>query len=229
MKSAFFRLGAIACLVSFGVTAQAQMYSGTSGGSVSYTYIDGQYSSADIDVAPNGSVDADGAKFSGSLAMFDSMHILGEFERLRPDDIEVDDGLGNITTIPTDDLDTWGVGFGFHTPTVSRAAGQYRSGLMDSYSLFADVRYLGADSGSTDQNGWSLDAGFRSVNFTRMEVILGAGYEKFEGQNGELTLQGQFLIRLVGNLQARGGVNWNDNISRWNVGLRYNFGNFSIF
>jgi len=230
MKSALIRLGAVACLLGLGTTAQAQ-YS-TSGAAVSYTFIDAQYTFAKIDVPDSlggGSIDGNGPRLTGSMGLNRYTHLLAGFERLNPDDIEIDDGLGNITVIPTDDLDTYAIGFGFNTPTMGRADRQYRGGLIDRYSLFADARYMGQDSGGSDRNGWSLNTGFRSVNFTRMEVILGFGYEKFEQQDGELTAQGQILFQIVNRWQLRGGVNWNDDISRWNLGLRYNFGNWSLF
>ena len=232
MNSAVIRLGAVACLLGIGATAQAQM-TGTAGTAVSYTYIDAQYSFAKIDVQSAlgsvGDIDGDGLNLNGSLALNDYSYALAGFERLSPDDIEIDDGLGNITVIPTDDLDTWVIGLGLNTPTMGRTDRQYRGGLIDRYSLYADARYQGQDSGGSDRNGWSLNAGFRSVNFTRMEVILGFGYEKFEKQDGELTAQGQILFRIVGNWQARGGFNWSDDISRWNLGLRYNFGDWALF
>lgn len=231
MKSAFVRLGAVACLLGFGATAHAQ-YSGVSFSGVSYTFIDLQYTFADIDVSglPGvGDIDGNGPNLNGSLALNKYTHVLAGFERINPDDIEIDDGLGNITVIPTDDVDTYMVGFGFNTPTMGRAESQYRGGLIDRYSLFADARYMGQDSGGSDRNGWSLNAGFRSVNFTRMEVILGLGYEKFESSDGEVTAQGQFLFSIVRNLQARGGFNYSDDISRWNLGLRYHFGDWSLF
>jgi len=231
MKSAFVRLGAVACLLGFAVTAQAQM-TGVAGTAVSYTYVDFQYSFAKIDVPDalgGGDIDGNGPNLNGSMALSPHTHILAGFERLNPDDIEIDDGLGNITVIPTDDLDTLMIGFGFNTPTMGRTDRQYRGGLIDRYSLYADARYQSQDSGGSDRKGWSLNTGFRSVNFTRMEVILGFGYEKFEKQDGELTAQGQILFRIVGNLQARGGIDWSDDISRWNLGLRYHFGNWSLF
>jgi len=231
MKSAFVRLGAVACLLGFGATANAQ-YSEVSFAGVSYTYLDFQYSFASIDLPDSlggGDVDANGPNLNGAMALNSYSHLLAGFERLSPDDIEVDDGFGNVTTIPTDDIDTYMVGFGFHTPTMGRADRQYRGGLIDRYSLYADARYMGQDSGGSDINGYSLNAGFRSVNFTRMEVIVGFGYEKFEQRDGEMTAQGQILFRIVGNLQARGGLNYSGDISRWNLGLRYNFGDWSLF
>jgi hypothetical protein len=193
--------------------------------------VDVQYTFADIDVSGVqgvGEIDGDGPNVNGSLALTDNMHVLAGFERLSPDDIEIDDGLGNITVIPTDDLDTLMVGFGVNTPTVGRTDRQYRGGMLDRYSLFADARYQRQDSGGSDRNGWAVNAGFRSVNFTRAEVILGVGYEKFEQQDGEFTAQGQLLVTIFGNLQARGGINWSDDISRWNLGLRYNFGDWTL-
>lgn len=231
MKSAFVRLGAVACLLGFGAAAHAQ-YPGVSFSGVSYTFVDFQYSFAKIDVPDSlggGDIDGNGPNLNGSLALNKYSHLLGGFERINPDNIEIDDGLGNITTIQTDDIDTYMVGFGFNTPTMGRAERQYRGGLLDSYSLYADARYQGRDGGGSTQNGWSLNTGFRSVNFTRMEFIAGFGYEKFESQDGEFTAQAQLLFQIVRNLQFRGGVNFSDDISRWNLGLRYHFGDWSLF
>jgi hypothetical protein len=194
---------------------------------VSYTFVDLQYTFADIDLPDavgGGDLDGDGPYLNGSLALNRYWHVVGGYENLKVDDIEIDDGLGNITVIPVDDVNTYALGIGVNTPTMGRAARQYRGGLIDRYSLFADARYQRRDSGGSDVNGWQLNAGFRSVNFTRMEVILGVGYEKFEGNDGDFTAQGQFLFQIIPNLQARGGINWGDEISRWNLGLRYHFG-----
>lgn len=226
MKSAVIRLGAFACLLGFTIAAQAQS-------SVSYTNIDLTYVGADIDVGPGiNDIDADGVKLAGSLNVHQYIHVLGSYERLSPDDIVIANGSNPPTIIPTDDLDTYSIGFGFHTPQFGRAERQYRSGLIDRYSLFFDAQYLGIDSGSTgasDPNGFSVDAGFRAVNSTRLETLLSVGYEKFERTDGELTVEGRIFYRVFEKLQIQGGLDWNDNTSRWFIGLRYNFPKVTIF
>jgi len=233
MKSAVIRLGAFACLLGLGMPVHAQSSTaGVSFTGVSYTFVDLQYSFAKFDVPDvlgGGDIDGNGPYLNGSMALNQYTHLVAGYENLKPDDIEIDDGLGNITVIPIDDINTYMVGFGFNTPTMGRADRQYRGGLIDRYSLFADARYLGQDSDGSDSNGWQLNAGFRSVNFSRMEVILGLGYEKFESRDGDFTAQGQILFQIIPNLQARGGINWGDQVSRWNLGLRYNFGDWSLF
>jgi hypothetical protein len=171
MKSAVVRLGAVACLLGFAATANAQ----TSG--VSYTYVDLQASFASIDVGTAGDIDGNGAKLFGSLALNRYFHALAGFERLGPDDIVIDDGLGNITTISIDDLDTWEIGVGVNTPTMGRSARQYRGGFVDRYSLFADVRAQGQDSSGSDRSGWSVNGGVRAVNFTRLVRIFCICYD----------------------------------------------------
>ncbi|MFQ5636014.1 MAG: hypothetical protein ACE5G3_11890 [Gammaproteobacteria bacterium] len=222
MKSVLVRLGMVAFALGFTTTAQAQA------SAVSYTYIDARVNFSEIDVSPSGEIDADGPQVSASLQLHENIHLLGEFERLSRDDILIDDGLGNVTAVPLDDLDTYAAGVGFHTPTLSRGDRQYRGGLADGYSLFAEARYLRQDSGASNSNGWAANIGLRAVNYTRLESILGIGYEDFEDQSGEFTAQGQILFRLVGNLQLRGGIDWNENVTRWNLGLRYHFGDFSV-
>ncbi|MFW2404483.1 MAG: hypothetical protein ACN4GT_06935, partial [Gammaproteobacteria bacterium] len=197
MKSAFIRLGAVACLLGLGIPVHAQTSTaGVSFTGVSYTFVDLQYSFAKIDVPDalnGGDLDGGGPYLNGSMALNRYTHAVAGYENLKIDDIEIDDGLGNITVFPTDDVNTYMFGLGVNTPTMGRADRQYRGGLIDRYSLFADARYLAQDSSGSTSNGWQLNAGFRSVNFTRMEVILGVGYEKFESRDGDFTAQGQFL------------------------------------
>ena len=224
MKSVFLRLSAVACLLGFGATATAQ---------VPYTYIDVQATFADsiqVPAAPVGSkVDGVGARVEGSLGIFPWLYLAGGVESIGADDYVQDDGVNPPAVYPGDDVNTYNVGIGFNTPAMGRSVRQYRGGVIDQYSLFADARYQGQERYGIDVNGWQLNAGLRSVNFTRLETILGVGYDKFESLDGEFTFQGQLLVRVVGNLQLRGGINWSDDISRWNVGLRYHFGNWTIF
>ena len=224
MKSVFLRLSSVACLLGFSATAAAQ---------VPDTFIDVQAVFADsiqVPTAPVGSkVDGNGARVDGSLGITPWLYLAGGVESIGADDYVQEDAGGNVSTYPGDDVNTYNIGIGFNTPVMGRGDRTFRGGVIDSYSLFADARYQGQERYGIDVNGWQLNTGFRSVNFTRMETIIGVGYEKFEQLDGEFTFQGQLLFRIVGNLQLRGGVNWSDDISRWNVGLRYHFGDWTIF
>jgi len=42
-------------------------------------------------------------------------------------------------------------------------------------------------------------------------------------------INSRLFIRIIDNLQAQGGIDWNDNTTRWFIGLRYNFPNVTIF
>ena len=225
MKSALIRLGAFACLLGFGIVAQAQS-------TVSYTNIDVSYVGANLEVGSGFSdVDADGGRLAGSMQLHKYIHILGSYERLSPDDL-IDNSTTPPTVWSTDDLDTYSFGLGFHTPEMGRAERQYRGGLIDRYSMFFDVQYVGMDSGSSggsDPSGYAVDAGFRAVNNTRLETLFSVGYEDFDRADGELTLEGRIFIKIVKELQLQGGVEWNDNATRWSLGLRYNCPNFTIF
>jgi len=224
MKSVFLRLGTVACLLGFGATATAQ---------VPYTYIDVAAVFADSIQVPQapvgGKVDGIGARVDGSLGITPWLYLAGGVESIGADDLVVEEPGVGPTTYPGDDVNTYNIGLGFNTPVMGRADRTYKGGVIDRYSLFADARYQGQERYGIDVIGWQVNAGLRAVNFTRLETIFGVGYEKFEQLDGEFTIQGQLLFSLVGNLQLRGGVDWSDDISRWNVGLRYHFGDWSIF
>jgi hypothetical protein len=223
MKSALIRLGAIACLLSFGNAAQAQA-------TVSYTNIDLEFVHADIDFGSGfEDFDGDGVNLAGSLNLHKYIHVLGSYERLGLDDT-IDNSTAPPTVTTREDLDSYSIGFGFHTPSMGRGEREYRSGLIDRYSLFVQGEYLGTETTDSDTfNGYSFDAGFRSVNHTRMESLLAFGYEKFEKVDGEFTVEGRLFFRIIKDLQLQGGIDWNDNITRWSIGLRYNFPRLTVF
>jgi len=221
MKYAIICLGVFATSLGIGAAAHAQS------NPISYSYVDAVYQFAEIDTGSFGKVDGDGPRVAGSLALGNFMHVFGNYEKLKLDDTTIDSGTGTPTTVSFSDLDRWGVGFGFHTSIYGgRADGQIRN-THDRFSVFFDGQYISADP--NDSDGWAVDAGFRAINFTRWEFIGSAGFEKLSGIDSEFTLEGRLLFNLVRNLQVEGGIDWNDNVTRYFVGLRYNFPKLQIF
>jgi hypothetical protein len=232
MKSAVIRLGAVACLLGFAVAAQAQR------NGVSWTYVEAAFQGVNVDLPDNqllssGDVDGNGGKIAGALQIQRYVHLLGSFERLTLDDIVVNDPNNSAnppTMFPVDDVDTWAVGFGFNTAVIGRGERQYRGGFIDRYSLFVDGQYMGRKTGgSNDPNGLAFDVGFRSVNFTRMESLVAIGYEKFDRQDGEMTLEGRLMWSVLKHVQVGGGVDWSDDITRYFINVRGTWPGFSIF
>ena len=146
---------------------------------------------------------------------------------------QLDDLVNNATNPPTmtplEDIDTLGAGIGINTALSSgRVDRDYRS-FSDRFSVFLDAQYLKIDSPGLDSNGYALDLGFRAINYTRLEFIGSLGFEKFENLDGEFTVEGRLLYRLVGNLQIQGGVDWSDLTTKYFLGLRWGIPEFAVF
>jgi hypothetical protein len=216
MNFAIVRLCVCACLLALSFAAQAQS-------KVSYTFVDLGYQNLNADV------DGDGFRTEGSLGINDYFHTFANFESTSLDDGTIDDGMGGTITVANGDLNIWGVGAGIHSPVTSGISRGYQ-GLTDRFSFFLNGQYLSADlDNGPDPNGWAFDTGFRSVNSSRVEFIGKVGYQKFENIDGEFTVDGRLLFRVIGNVQIQTGINWNDNATRWFLGARYDFGGWQLF
>ena len=223
MKHVIIGLCACATFLGIGGAAYAQS------NEISYSYVEAAYQFVDGSTSGTtiSDLEGDGPAVAASLKLGSNFHIFGDYEKIRLDDATVDDGSGNLVSVSFSDLDTWGVGAGFHTSVFGgRSDGQYRN-TQDRYSLFVQGQYISADPGSTD--GWSAEAGLRAVNFTRWEFLGAVGVEKLDGVDSELTLEGRFLYQIVGDLQVQGGIDWNENVTRYFIGLRYNFPGFNMW
>lgn len=214
MKHSIICLCAFAAFLGIGVAAHAQS------NEISYSFVEARYQLADVS-SSFGDIDADGPGVAASLKLGSHFHIFGDYDKLKLDNVTFDDGSGTPVAVSFSDVDTWGVGAGFHTSVFGgRTDGQYRN-THDRYSIFVQGKYISADPG--DRDGWSADVGFRAVNFTRWEFLAAAGIEKLDTVDSEFTLEGRLLYQIVGDLQIEGGIDWNDNLTRYFLGLRYNF------
>jgi len=215
MKYAIICLGAFATSLGMGGVANAQS------NEISYSFVEANYQFAEVSTSSFGDIDGDGPAFAASLKLGSNFHIFGDYEKIKLDDVTIDDGSGTPVTVSFSDVDNWGVGAGFHTSVFGgRSAGQYRNS-HDRYSIFVEGQYISADPGDSD--GWAAQAGFRAINFTSWEFLAAAGMEKLSGIDSEFTLEGRLLYRIAGGLQVEGGLDWNDNVTRYFLGLRYNF------
>lgn len=223
MKYVIICLGAFATSLGIGGAAYAQS------NELSYSFVEVAYQVAEGSTSGTGisDLDGDGPALAASLKLGNHFHIFGNYETIQLDDATIDDGSGNQVPVSFSDVDTWGVGAGFHTSVFGgRSDGQYRN-TQDRYSIFVEGEYISADPGSTD--GWAAQAGFRAVNFTRWEFLAAAGIEDLSGIDSEFTLEGRLLYQIVGDLQVEGGIDWNDNVTRYFIGLRYNFPGLNLW
>lgn len=221
MKYAIICLGAFATSLGLSVPAHAQSTE------ISYSFVEAAYQWTEVSTSSFGKVDGDGPALAASLTLGNHMHVFGNYAKISLDDVTSDPGTGTPVTVSFSDVDTWGVGLGFHTSIFGgQADGQYRN-TQDKYSLFFEGQYISADPGDTD--GFALDVGFRAVNFTSWEFLASAGVEKLSGIDSEFTLEGRLLYRIVSDLQVEGGIDWNDNVTQYFIGLRYNFPRLRLF
>ena len=222
MKYAIVCLAASVSMLGLPAAAQAQSASG------SYTYIEGAYQGVTLSrgfTSLGEDIDGDGGRAEASLAITKNIYVIGSYEKADLDDISAAVPLGNFKT--------WGAGIGFNTGvSQGRTTGNFR-GLTDKFTLFADGWVLQTKTGlvanESYNDGFLLRAGFRAINYTPFEFIASGGYEKREGLDGEFVLEGRLLYEVVKNLQIQAGVEWNDNVSSFFLGLRYNIPRFSVF
>ena len=220
MKYAIICLGAFVTFIGIGVSAHAQS------SEISYSFLEAAYQAAEVSTSSFGDVDGDGPALAASLKLGSHFHVFGNYDKIKLDKVTTDPGTGPVT-VSFSDVDSWGVGAGFHTSVFGgRSDGQYRN-TQDKYSLFIEGQYISVDPGDVD--GYAVDAGLRAVNFTSWEFLASAGIENLSGTDNEFTLEGRLLYRIAADLQVEGGIDWNENVTRYFLGLRYNFPGLNIW
>ena len=168
-----------------------------SAGELSYSYVEGGYVNTQSDI------DADGVAVNGSIAVSDSFHLFGGINNQELKDFDVD-------------ADTWHFGVGFNhslnanTDLVARVAYQE-----------IDVDAFGVSAGSND--GYFTEVGVRSALTDNLEGHVFAGYEDFEGVDGEFyaRLGGQYKFNEAWGVVA--DVKLIDGDEQYFVGPRFSF------
>ena len=222
MKHRVICLVALTGFLFLTAAAQAQL------ASTPYTYFEGSFQGSTFSSQGNPDVDGNGPRFEVSVAMHENLYVFGTYEHTNLDDL-IDNTFAPPQVTPLEDIDTLGAGIGINTALSSgRVDRDYRS-FSDRFSVFLDAQYLKIDSPGLDSNGYALDLGFRAINYTRLEFIGSLGFEKFENLDGEFTVEGRLLYRLVGNLQIQGGVDWSDLTTKYFLGLRWGIPEFAVF
>ncbi len=159
-----------------------------------HNYAEFAYQNVDVDGA--GSVD--GFDVRGSFAINENFHIIGEVERL-------DDGPVSLTTLIV-------------------AAG-YNLILTENTDLVARVGLVRADLdfgfGSADDNGYTVQAGVRSMLNDSFELN---GFLKHVDAGGSDTeLEVGAVYRFTNNFGVTGGVGFSDDATTIRIGGRFSF------
>ena len=167
---------------------------------LSYDYIEAIYIDTEIDDR-NFDVDGDGFGLSGSVSLNDNFF--------------VNAGYGSQDFDGGVDVDQWSIGIGGHMP------------LSANTDLIGTVSYIDAEVdsrfGSADTDGYGLGIGVRSRVYDNIELQAGINYVDLDdgGDDTSFALGGRYYF--VEQLSVGAGVEFADNASSWNLGVRLDF------
>ncbi len=224
---------AVICFVAFaGLMGLSAVQAQTA--TTPYTYVEGMFQATTFDTSGmtigatvlDKDLDGNGPRFEASVALHENVYIFGNYATTSVDDFTDTTAVPPVT-LSFADVDTWGIGLGINTSLSTSHLDRNYRGLSDRFTVFFDAQYL--DGGPVDTDGYALDLGFRAINFTRLEFIASIGVEKFDRLDSELTLEGRLLYRLINNFQIQGGMDWNDQATKYFIGLRWGFPYFAVF
>ncbi len=160
---------------------------------VSYTYVEGGYSATEID---DSNIDADGWAIGGSAAIAPNFHLFGSFAKQEIDDTNID-------------FDQWRAGVGYNREIAPKA------------DLLTRVAYEKFDAGSGfDYDGWSVEAGVRGAFTPNFEGYALAGYEDYEGFDGDFYGKLGAQVKFNPTWGISGEVKIADDDTQWFVGPR---------
>lgn len=179
------------------VTATASVYGQSQ--PMSYTSIEGSYVRTDLDGGFNN--DGDGVDIAGSFAVTDALFLKGGY-RYQDFDFGVD-------------VDQYELGLGGHRP------------LADGLDVVGSVSYLRSEVdfafGNADDDGIGLALGLRGRLTDALELEGGVSYADLDNFADDLALNfgGRYYFNPQFALGA--GIEAGDDVTTWNVGLRYDF------
>lgn len=161
---------------------------------VSYTYVEGGYTSTNTD-----GPDADGWAIKGSGAIAPNFHLFGDFSNQEIDNTNID-------------FDQWRVGVGYNHTISPRA------------DLLTRVAYEKFDAGrGADFDGWSVEAGVRGALAPNFEGYALAGYEDSDEFDGDFYGRLGALVKFNPTWGLSGDVKFVDGDTQWFVGPRMSF------
>lgn len=164
-----------------------------------YTFVEVSYLDAERDVGPF-DADGDGLALKGSLSLTDSIFAFAGYSTY---------DYGAL------DADSYDIGAGM------------RWALQPELDLFADVSWVHAEIdtpfGGDDDDGLGLGVGLRSRVHQDIEVQGSIRHVALDDSNTYLSLAGRYYF--TDDVAVGFGLDFDDDNTGWNIGLRAEFGN----
>ena len=170
---------------------------------VSYTYVEGGYTAANLD-----GPDTDGWALKGSVAVHPNFHVFADYSAQEVDDVNVD-------------FDQWRVGLGYNhelskrVDLLTRVA--YEKAKTDSFTA-GGVRFP-----SLSADGYSVEVGVNSALTNRLTGYALAGYEDGDDYDGDFYGRLGAQVKFNPNWSASADVKFADGVTQWFVGPRYSW------
>lgn len=160
---------------------------------LSYSWLEADY----VHVNPDNFDNANGVAVRGSGELGENFNVIAGWNQI------------NVDTPLVDDLKSWYLGVGYHTP------------VGEQTDLFTDVAYV--KNTTFDNDGYGARVGVRSALSPKFEGAAWLGYEKLDNTdgNGSLGVSGQYKFTPNFGLVAEARVAEND--KSFLVGPRLSF------
>lgn len=165
-----------------------------------YTFVEASYLNSDRDAGPF-DVDGDGLGLKGSLSLTDQVFVFA--------------GYNSYDYSRGFDLSSYDIGAGMRWP------------LQPRLDLITDVAWVHAEVdtpfGDDDDDGLGLGVGLRSRVHDQVELQGGIRYVDLDESDTFLSLAGRYYF--TESVAASFGLDFNDDDTGWNIGIRAEFGN----
>jgi len=166
-----------------------------------YTFVEAAYVDQEVDAGPF-DIDGDGLSLLGSVAITDSVFLLGQYTSY-----DYDGGL---------DVTTYSLGAGM------------RWGLKPELDLVGDIGWVHSEIDrrglpDIDDDGFQLGVGLRARVHDAIEVQAGIRHIDLDDSDTYLEAGGRYY--LTDNVAVGLGLSLNDDDTGWSLSLRAEFGN----
>ena len=199
---------------------------------LSYTYLEADYASLDIDgLNEGGSViddidDGDGWRVRSSAGLGANFFVFADYSETNSD-VTFQSGTG---LLPGDtDINRLDAGIGYRMPLANMEATD-----LVFRGAYTDIDFGGFDFGGTDDSdvsdldddssdGWFADAGVRSQMFDRFEGLASVRYTDIEEED-QVSLVAEGLFEVTESFGVTLGVEAGDQLRTYFAGVRLSFG-----
>ena len=144
----------------------------------------------------DGGIDLDGYEFKGSKMISDNLYIAGDYTDVSKNGFDAS-------------LTTFGIG--------------YKNDFSNSSSFFTELDYASFESdGGLDEDGYELTFGVRSMMTDQFEVKVALEYLEIDSEDTTSFVIGG-AYDLGNDIALYADYKYESDLSRYGVGLRYNF------